>query len=255
MKQDHALTIIFGGCFVLALLAGTQAQIGPPKAGTPGGSTTQVQFNDAGSFGGDANILINKTNHTLAFGGITASFGAISGPCTQALATNRVCLRLADDSNWANAATIGVDVMAAANRKGFIDGGGSGLRISADTGTGIDLLATASGGGGSNGVHFSGAHNDTNYSFQTPSTGFSVTLANNIWHTVLDPAGTLATGTVILPALPGDGMIVNVRSSQVITALTVSPNSGQSVLGNPTAFAAGGIFECIYHLGNTTWYC
>ncbi len=33
--------------------------------GTPGGSDTQVQFNDGGSFGGDAGMSYNKTTNTL----------------------------------------------------------------------------------------------------------------------------------------------------------------------------------------------
>src|SRR5437762_557051 len=33
--------------------------------GTPGGSDTQVQFNDAGAFGGDAGLTYNKTTDVL----------------------------------------------------------------------------------------------------------------------------------------------------------------------------------------------
>jgi hypothetical protein len=90
--------------------------------------------------------------------------------------------------------------------------------------------------------------------FQTPTTGFSITLADVAFHVVLVPAGTLATGTITMPAAPFDGQIVNIRSTQIITALTVSPNSGQTVLGSPTTLAAGGIAEAIYRASNTTWY-
>lgn len=100
-----------------------------------------------------------------------------------------------------------------------------------------------------------GYHADTGYSFQTPATGFTITLGNTTWHTILDPAGTLATGTLTMPAAPVDGQVVNVRSSQIITSLTVAANSGQSIKGNPSSFAVGGILECMYHLSNTTWYC
>ena len=43
--------------------------------GTPGGSDTQVQFNDGGAFGGDSGFTFDKTNNTLGLGGgtITAS--------------------------------------------------------------------------------------------------------------------------------------------------------------------------------------
>ena len=39
--------------------------------GTPGGSDTQVQFNDVGVFGGDAGFAFNKTAKTLTVGGGT----------------------------------------------------------------------------------------------------------------------------------------------------------------------------------------
>jgi len=43
--------------------------------GTPGGTDTQVQFNDGGAFGGDSGFTFDKTNNTLGLGGgtITAS--------------------------------------------------------------------------------------------------------------------------------------------------------------------------------------
>jgi len=37
--------------------------------GTPGGSTTQVQFNDAGAFGGDADLTWNSTTNVLGITG------------------------------------------------------------------------------------------------------------------------------------------------------------------------------------------
>ena len=40
--------------------------------GTPGGSDTQVQFNDSGAFGGDAGFTYNKTTDILSLtGGLT----------------------------------------------------------------------------------------------------------------------------------------------------------------------------------------
>lgn len=44
--------------------------------GTPGGSDTQVQFNDGGSFGGDSGLVFNKTTDRLtSLGGITITQG------------------------------------------------------------------------------------------------------------------------------------------------------------------------------------
>lgn len=41
-------------------------------SGSPGGSDTQVQFNDSGSFGGDAGLTYNKTTNVLSVSNITA---------------------------------------------------------------------------------------------------------------------------------------------------------------------------------------
>lgn len=45
---------------------------------TPGGSDTQVQFNDAGTLAGDAGLTYNKTTGTLTAGALSAT-GAVSG--------------------------------------------------------------------------------------------------------------------------------------------------------------------------------
>lgn len=45
-------------------------------SGSPGGSTTQVQFNDSGSFAGSANLTFDKTTNKLTNEGV-ASFGPI----------------------------------------------------------------------------------------------------------------------------------------------------------------------------------
>lgn len=94
------------------------------------------------------------------------------------------------------------------------------------------------------------------YDFQTPTTGFSLTIAGGTLREILDPAGTLATGTITMPATAGivDGQIVHVSSSQTITALTVSPNTSQSIKNAPTTISAGGSFAYLWRAANTTWY-
>jgi hypothetical protein len=42
-------------------------------ASSPGGSDTQVQFNDGGSFGGDAGLTFNKTSKAITLGGATVT--------------------------------------------------------------------------------------------------------------------------------------------------------------------------------------
>lgn len=47
-------------------------------SGAPGGANTQVQFNDSGSFGGDASLTYNKTSHSLTLGSAGAATGTFS---------------------------------------------------------------------------------------------------------------------------------------------------------------------------------
>ena len=95
-------------------------------------------------------------------------------------------------------------------------------------------------------------------SLQVPLTGFTITIADGVTVLLLDPAGGLATGTVTMPANPYDKQTIAINSTQSITALTVSPNAGQSVANAPTTLAVSLTgpqgYEFIYHAANTTWY-
>lgn len=92
------------------------------------------------------------------------------------------------------------------------------------------------------------------YDYQAPSTGFSYTFAAGVNVLVMNPAGTLATGTITMPASPADGMTITFSSTQTITALTVNANTGQSITGQPSSFGAGSASTFVYRLSNTTWY-
>lgn len=96
---------------------------------------------------------------------------------------------------------------------------------------------------------------DQSHSYQTPSTGATITIANTSRTLVIDPAGTLAALTVQMPAAPIDGQLVEFSTSQILTALTVSPNGGQT-MGNglPTSATAGQGFGFIYRLALTKWF-
>lgn len=92
------------------------------------------------------------------------------------------------------------------------------------------------------------------YDYQVLTTGFSYTFAAGVNVLVMNPVGTLATGTITMPAAPADGMTISFSSTQAITALTVNANTGQSIVGAPTSLSAGGGASFIYRLANTTWY-
>lgn len=92
------------------------------------------------------------------------------------------------------------------------------------------------------------------YDYQVLTTGFSYTFASGITTLIAEPAGTLATGAITMPSTPADGMVIAFNSTQIITTLTVSANTGQSIVDAVTTLAAGGGAKYIYRLANTTWY-
>lgn len=104
-------------------------------------------------------------------------------------------------------------------------------------------------------IAHSGVEIDTSYSYQTPANLFSITPAAGVGRLILNPAGTLAAGTVTMPASPVDGQLLVINSSQIVSALTMSANAGQSLLGALTTIGVGGRIECLYRAANTTWYC
>lgn len=92
------------------------------------------------------------------------------------------------------------------------------------------------------------------YDYQVPTTGFSYTFAAGTTVLVMNPAGTLATGTITMPAAPADGMTITFSSTQTITALTVNANTGQSIVSAATVLPARQATTYVYRLSNTTWY-
>ncbi len=91
--------------------------------------------------------------------------------------------------------------------------------------------------------------------YQVPQTGFSITIADGTSMLILDPAGTLATGTITMPPNPVEGATIRIKSTQTVTSLTLSGNSGQSLKGSPGTIIPGQIIEATYRASDTTWYC
>lgn len=102
--------------------------------------------------------------------------------------------------------------------------------------------------------------------YQVPVAAATVTASSvNESLMLLDPAGTLATLTVVMPGPAAsllDGQTWRLTSSQTITALTLTPGSGTTIGGNaastPTAItpsATGSTgYEFIYKASNAKWY-
>jgi len=87
------------------------------------------------------------------------------------------------------------------------------------------------------------------------SSGFTVTIADStddqIW-LILNPTGSFAAGTIVLPASPVDGQTLQVTSSAAIA--TVMLSSGASIYGAPTSLGVGGFFELRYYALEGAWY-
>ena len=92
-----------------------------------------------------------------------------------------------------------------------------------------------------------------------PSTGFNITVPTPVseqqWM-LLQPAGTLATGTITLPLNTGvpDGTEVLITSTQIITALTIALNGASAIFGTVTTLAAGGKVRFRFYQATNSWY-
>ncbi|MHA1290942.1 MAG: hypothetical protein ACTSPB_26470, partial [Candidatus Thorarchaeota archaeon] len=58
--------------------------------GSPGGANTQIQFNDSGLFGGDANVVYNKTTNTMTMAGTLVANNMTVGSGAYSFRTTKV---------------------------------------------------------------------------------------------------------------------------------------------------------------------
>lgn len=202
------------------------------------------------------NQCVTGSGYNFAFGAFCQALGTFSF----AMGTSSVA-----SSNygraWGNGVTAGIGCFVAGDRNScsLASTGGDQFVLGFDGGY---YFYRNTSGSPELAVHFDAAGNlinlkgtaDQSKSVQNPSTGDSITIADNSKTLVLDPAGTLATLTVTMPPTPVDGQEIRVSSSQIVTALTVSPNSGQTLSNAPTTILAGTGFAYIYDLPNTNWY-
>ena len=92
----------------------------------------------------------------------------------------------------------------------------------------------------------------------TPGTGFNLAVTsngNNGW-ILLQPAGTLAAGTVTLPlnTVAADGQEITVTTTQQITAFTLAGNGATAVYGDPTTLSAEDFFKMRFYKPTNSWY-
>lgn len=98
------------------------------------------------------------------------------------------------------------------------------------------------------------------YQYNAPLTGATVAVAATTGTMLLDPAGTIATLTVTLPAATAliDGQQLSLASSQTVTALTLTGGTGTTISNAPTAITISTTgpynYRFIYRAANTKWY-
>lgn len=93
----------------------------------------------------------------------------------------------------------------------------------------------------------------------TPGTGFNITVptptSEQQWM-IIQPAGTLAAGTITLPLNTGvpDGTEVIITTTQIITSFTLALNGAANAYGAPTTLAANAFFTMRFYQATNSWY-
>jgi hypothetical protein len=93
----------------------------------------------------------------------------------------------------------------------------------------------------------------------TPGTGFNLAVptpvAQQQWM-LIQPAGTLASGTITLPlnTQTPDGTEVLVTTTQQITAFTLAINGATAAYGAPLTLAAEDFFRMRFVQATNSWY-
>ena len=92
-----------------------------------------------------------------------------------------------------------------------------------------------------------------------PGSGFNITVptpvSNDQWM-LLQPAGTLASGTITLPLNTGvpDGTSILITTTQEITSLTIALNGATALYGGVTFLGAGTATAIRFYQPTNSWY-
>lgn len=263
----------------------------PPDWGnvsaTPASPANSIQFNNAGAFGGSADFLFDPATNTLTFGnGVTQPvIDTQTGMLT--IIVSPISSFIIDFLRARYASTLDFNIEVGCQCFGggtssvagiAIECNGSAKFRRSDPNYAGSLLVNGPAGQstvidcdagpfsiGIANVEATRIDANLNYSiragfaesavdYNVPTTGFTYTMPNNIAASVFIPAGALLAGTIILPATPIDGQIVEFSTTQTITTLTVNANAGQSISNAPTTLSIGAGFSFRYRQSNTTWY-
>ena len=87
--------------------------------------------------------------------------------------------------------------------------------------------------------------------YATPTVGQTVTVnSNGNVFLLINPAGTLASLTITLPGSPSDGDSVLIKSTQIVTTLTMN---GGTIINALVALAVGTTQQYVYSATAAKW--
>jgi len=210
--------------------------------GTPGGSNTQVQFNDETTFAGDADFTFDKNTGILSIPIVNATTVSANGfQTTGNLTAGNIRanvfanilgnLRVGGNVNFSSAAN--VTLGSVANLK--ISGGTNGYVLTTD---GLGNLDWAAGGGGGNGTP-GGSNTQVQFNNNGSFGGSPFLTFNNSTNTV-QVAGNLIANTFQM----GAG-VYQFSTSEVYFATTASTSPNQILYSIPTEDISGVEFHII----------
>ena len=201
--------------------------------GTPGGNTTEVQFNDNGTFGASANFVFNPFNYTIIVDNIntkvTNANTSLVSNLSANLKTNTTIsgnLTLPANVNATTSANISLGSVTNVH----IEGGVNGYVLQTD---GAGNLSWTAGGGGGNGVP-GGSNTQIQYN-DTGVFGGSAFLTFNENTNTFQVAGNLIANTTQI------GAGVYKFSTNSVYAATTSSTASNQLLWSTLASNVAGI--------------
>jgi len=201
--------------------------------GTPGGNTTEVQFNDNGTFGASANFVFNPFNYTIIVDNITTKVTNVNTSLVSNLSANlktntTISGNLTLPANVNATASANINLGDVSNI--HIEGGNNGYVLQTD---GTGNLSWSEGGGGGNGVP-GGANTQVQYNDSGVFGGSAFLTFNENTNTFQVAGNLIANSTQI-----GAG-IYNFSTTLVYFATTSSTASDQ-LLWNVNADEISGV--------------
>lgn len=88
-----------------------------------------------------------------------------------------------------------------------------------------------------------------------PVTTNSLVIPDGVHRYLVDPAGTLAVLNIKMPLKPYQDQEVSIAFSQIVTTLTMQPNTSQTFIGTPpTTTAVGQVITYQWSATDSKWW-